>query len=68
MLPGSLRLEGVTLQDKYAVNGGGYADVFKGSYKGNLVALKRLRVYSRTPATLKEEDVSAGPTCQILTL
>ena len=57
-VPGSLRLEGITLQDKNAVSGGGFADVYKGLYKGNLVALKRLRTFSRNPITEKQEDVT----------
>ncbi|THH29478.1 hypothetical protein EUX98_g4707 [Antrodiella citrinella] len=44
-LPASLVVNDVTRLDKECVAGGGFADIFRGEYKGKPVALKRLRVY-----------------------
>lgn len=57
-LPSSLSLEGIELQEKHPIIGGGNADIFRAMYKGRLVALKRLRIYERSPREEKQEDVS----------
>lgn len=44
-LPASLVVNNVTRLDKESIAGGGFADIFRGEYKGKPVALKRLRVY-----------------------
>ena len=37
--------------------GGGYADIFRGSYMGQVVAIKRLRIFSSTSLSEKERNV-----------
>jgi hypothetical protein len=44
-LPPTLFLSGVRWVSKDAVDAGGYADIFRGTYQGKEVALKRLRVF-----------------------
>jgi len=44
-LPASLVVNDVTRLDKESIAGGGFADIYRGEYKGKPVALKRLRVY-----------------------
>jgi hypothetical protein len=43
-LPRSLFLDGVELRSLHPIGYGAYADVFRGTYRGTAVALKRLRV------------------------
>lgn len=50
IIPRSLTVQGVTLLEKEAVFGGGFADIYKASYKNNEVALKRMRVFQRGKA------------------
>ena len=40
MIPSSLNLHGIFLEDRDPINGGGYADIFRESYQGQRVALK----------------------------
>ncbi|KAJ7468570.1 kinase-like domain-containing protein [Mycena latifolia] len=42
-LPSAIFITGVTGRDRYAIFGGGFADVYRASYQGKAVALKRLR-------------------------
>ncbi|KAL4248619.1 Serine/Threonine Kinase and Pseudokinase [Abortiporus biennis] len=49
-IPTSLCLKYVRLVDREKVDGGGFADVFKGTYAGQVVALKSMRYYQ----TMKE--------------
>lgn len=50
VLPQSLFVEGIHCENKmYAFGGGGNADIFQGSYKGKMVALKRLRTFIPDP-------------------
>lgn len=58
IIPQSLYLRGIRLEDRDPVNGGGYADIFRGSFQGQRVALKRLRHFSAVQKTEKEENVS----------
>lgn len=44
VIPSGLFLNGVSCSDREALQIGGYADIFQGSYRKKLVALKRLRV------------------------
>lgn len=46
MLPSSLFLRDIKLHDSSAVSGGGFSDIFRASYYGRLVALKRVRVFT----------------------
>ncbi|KAK0188947.1 hypothetical protein F5146DRAFT_1140510 [Armillaria mellea] len=48
-LPSKLFIEGVELSDAHATFGGGFGDVFRASYKGQAVALKRMRIFQRDP-------------------
>ncbi|KAH8080681.1 kinase-like domain-containing protein [Cristinia sonorae] len=45
ILPPSLLLTGIKCEDTDPVGMGGYADIFRGTYEGGRVALKRLRVF-----------------------
>jgi hypothetical protein len=46
MLPSSNpSIQGVKLLEKDAVYAGGFADVYRGLYRGEEVALKRLRIF-----------------------
>lgn len=45
IFPSSLMVEDVVNVETAAVNGGAYADVFRGSYQGKQVALKCLRIF-----------------------
>lgn len=47
IIPTSLTIQGVTLLEKEAVFGGGFADIYKASYKNSEVALKRMRIFQR---------------------
>ncbi len=58
MVPRSFLISGIHLQDRDAVSGGGFADIFRASYKGQPVALKRLRNFRDSPASKSEEHVS----------
>lgn len=48
-VPSPLFVRGVTLLQREAAFGGGFADVYKASYRGQIVALKRLRVFQNQP-------------------
>ncbi|KAK0217921.1 kinase-like domain-containing protein [Armillaria fumosa] len=48
-LPSKLFIEGVELSDAHATFGGGFGDVFRASYNGQVVALKRMRIFQRDP-------------------
>ena len=58
IIPYSFNLSGIKLLENNNVSGGGYEDIFKGSFQGQVVALKRLRTFSSTPTTEKEKSVS----------
>ena len=58
MVPRSLVLKEITLTSNVQVNSGGFGEIFQGIYKDELVALKRLKLYSRNPDTEKAVDVS----------
>lgn len=45
ILPPTLSLSGIANCGKEPVNGGGFADIFRASYHGEDVALKRLREF-----------------------
>jgi hypothetical protein len=45
ILPPALNITGVRNCSKASVAGGGFADIFRGSYRGKDVALKRLRYF-----------------------
>lgn len=59
MVPRSFLIRGVRLQNNIPVNGGGFADIYLASYKGGVVALKRLRNSRDRPVSESEEDVSS---------
>ncbi|KAJ3480792.1 hypothetical protein NLI96_g8108 [Meripilus lineatus] len=46
VLPNALFVEGVSCGDRNAINGGGYADIYRGELDGRVVALKRLRTFT----------------------
>ena len=43
ILPPTLGIDGITDCGREPVNGGGFADIFRASFRGEEVALKRLR-------------------------
>ncbi|TFK43199.1 hypothetical protein BDQ12DRAFT_168524 [Crucibulum laeve] len=45
LLPSSLFIEGVELRERDPIDGGGFADIYRGSYRGKDVALKRIRIF-----------------------
>lgn len=55
-LPETLFLTGVIIQNTKQVAAGGYADIHMGRYRGRLVALKTMRVF--TQQTPKEVSKS----------
>ncbi len=59
MVPRSSLIKGVQLQDRDPVAGGGFADIFRASYNGQLVALKRLRNFRDSPVSRSEENVGS---------
>ena len=54
-LPSSLFLNGILCFDRNSVDGGGFADIFRGTYNEQPVALKRLRVF-KTDADLEKSQ------------
>ncbi len=48
VVPSSLFLTGIECEDKEPIGMGGYADIFRATYKKKHVILKRLRVYLTT--------------------
>ncbi|EKM54982.1 uncharacterized protein PHACADRAFT_57275, partial [Phanerochaete carnosa HHB-10118-sp] len=65
-LPESLFLTGVIIQNPKQVAAGGYADIHMGQYRGRLVALKTMRVF--TQQTPKEISKSLKTICREVTL
>ena len=57
ILPDTLFIEGVLCQDKYAIAGGGYADIYRAKYGGETVALKRFRTFATTSITTETKSV-----------
>ncbi|KAF5345020.1 hypothetical protein D9758_010424 [Tetrapyrgos nigripes] len=48
-LPSSLFIKGVERPDEQATFGGGFGDVYRATYNGQHVALKRMRIFQRDP-------------------
>ncbi|KAJ7233189.1 kinase-like domain-containing protein [Mycena rebaudengoi] len=44
-LPSSLFITGVTGRDEYAIFGGAFGNIYRGTYAGKTVALKRIRIF-----------------------
>jgi hypothetical protein len=44
-LPSTLFIDDVRLESSTSIAHGGFADIYRGKYEGNLVAVKRPRVY-----------------------
>ncbi|KAJ7700432.1 hypothetical protein B0H17DRAFT_925382, partial [Mycena rosella] len=59
-LPSSLYITGVTDRDVYPTSGGGFADIFRASYNGSTVALKRIRTFS-TGADSQRSHLQSTP-------
>ncbi|KAJ7134261.1 kinase-like domain-containing protein [Mycena epipterygia] len=47
-LPSSLFITGVIDRDEHPTFGGGFGDIFRASYNGGTVALKRIRIFTAT--------------------
>ena len=52
--PSSLILRGIDRLSSYPILGGGFADIWKGTYKGQEVAIKILRTFKRDTVCLKK--------------
>ncbi|KAJ6486735.1 kinase-like domain-containing protein [Mycena sanguinolenta] len=50
-LPSSLFITGVNDHDEHPTFAGGFGDVFRASYQGRMVALKRIRIFTAHPST-----------------
>lgn len=57
-VPRSFLINGIHLTDIHPVIGGGFADIFRGTYDGEAVALKRLRHYTNRSTSRLQENVS----------
>ena len=57
-LPSSLFIKGVRDPDAQASFGGGFGDVYRASYDGSVVALKRMRVFQRDEGMTRMRRVS----------
>jgi len=57
-IPRSLFVKGISLKSNIAIKCGGFADIFQGSYRGELVALKRMRISSNDQDMENAIDVS----------
>ncbi|KAJ7577104.1 kinase-like domain-containing protein [Mycena floridula] len=60
ILPSCLFIKGVKRLDKDATYGGTFGDIFRASYQGTEVALKRVRVFQRDSAAHKIRQVFIG--------
>jgi hypothetical protein len=58
-LPLSLTLQGVSLLEDNVISGGGFADIFRGSYRNEVVALKRLRIFQPNEERQRVHKVSS---------
>ncbi len=59
ILPSTLFIDGVECKDRNAVAGGGFADIYRGLFGGQEVALKRIRTFTNDSAADEEEQVSS---------
>ena len=59
VLPNTLFVQGVECKDRHAIAGGGYADIFRGRFGSQSVALKRLRTFATDSATDETKNVSS---------
>ncbi|KAF8143362.1 hypothetical protein K438DRAFT_1691463 [Mycena galopus ATCC 62051] len=46
-LPSSLFITGVDDHDEHATFAGGFGDIYRASYQGQMVALKRIRIFTQ---------------------
>jgi hypothetical protein len=66
-LPSSLFITGVTGHDEQPTFRGGFGDVYRASYGGNTVALKRIRIFQlNTQSELKHIRLVNFPYTQIV--
>lgn len=59
-LPESIYVEGLKILDKYNLNGGAFADVYKGEFRGKEVAVKKLRVTLYQPPDQRAKTMKVG--------
>ena len=58
-LPASLVIKNVRCEDTESIAGGGFADIFRGVWKDQPVALKKLRLYRAS------DDIRAWEVCKL---
>jgi hypothetical protein len=58
ILPATLRIEGVRCPSRDPAGVGSYADIFCGEHDGKIVALKRLREFTRGRDRLRQRRVN----------
>jgi hypothetical protein len=58
LVPSSLHVKGVELLEKEAIHGGGFAEIYRASYRNGTVALKSLRAYTTDKERRKVHQVS----------
>ncbi|KDQ55759.1 hypothetical protein JAAARDRAFT_133505 [Jaapia argillacea MUCL 33604] len=54
VLPSALHIDGVQFMSRDPVAGGGFADIFRGTYHETVVAVKRLRFYTFSDANRRD--------------
>lgn len=57
-VPRTLFIEGVTGRSQWAVASGGFADIYRATYQGRVVALKFLRYFVRSENSIAMQRVS----------
>lgn len=65
VIPQSIFLDGITLNHGYVPRSGGFADVHEARFNGEVIALKRIRVYNIT-APKRAEELTKVPEDSIL--
>ena len=67
-LPGEIYVEGVELLDPYNANGGAFADIYKGIYNGQEVAVKKPRFIFYRPIDERNKAVKVSSSSYLVQL
>lgn len=73
IVPQALVLKGLVISDRDSIGGGGFADIYKGTYRQVPVALKRLRVFltleeSRRESLRRVSRISVSPSFVVVNI